>query len=132
MSNMPTIIRQVSALNGDQLPFISAFCNSPAVIRPFPSSSTAFKTQIELVQTNFLTRKRIILRNILKMGIMCIVDIDISWLYVTRQISTSAKEVARFQRFFPNPSWLTSGRTSGHQNFVSIFPGINNCLKAKC
>ena len=25
----------------------------------------------------------------------------------------------------------TSGRTSGHQNLVSIFPGIDDCLKAK-
>ena len=32
---------------------------------------------------------------------------------------------------FHNLSWLMSGRTSGHQNLVSIFPGINNCLKAK-
>ena len=29
---------------------------------------------------------------------------------------------------FLNPSWLTSERTSGHQNLVSIFPGIDNCL----
>ena len=33
-----------------------------------------------------------------------------------------------YSSFFPNPSWLTSGRTSGHQNLVSIFPGIDNCL----
>ena len=26
---------------------------------------------------------------------------------------------------------LTSEGTSGHQNLVSIFPGINNCLEAK-
>ena len=50
---------------------------------------------------------------------------------VQRQNSTTAEEVARFQRLFPNPSWLMSGRTSGHQNLVSIFPGIDNCLKAK-
>ena len=50
---------------------------------------------------------------------------------VRRQDSTTAEEVARFQRLFPNPSWLTSGRTSGHQNLVSIFPGIDDCLKAK-
>ena len=48
---------------------------------------------------------------------------------VRRQNSTTAEEVARFQRLFPNLSWLMSGRTSGHQNLVSIFPGIDNCLK---
>ena len=37
-----------------------------------------------------------------------------------------AEEVARFQRLFPNLSWLTSGRTSSHQNLVSIFPGTDN------
>ena len=31
---------------------------------------------------------------------------------VRRQNSTKAEEVARFQRLFPNPSWLMSGRTS--------------------
>ena len=36
-----------------------------------------------------------------------------------------------FQRVFPNPSWLMSGGTSGHQNPVSIFPWIDNCLLAK-
>ena len=46
------------------------------------------------------------------------------------RIQLSAEKVARFQRFFPNPGWLMSGRTSGHQNFVSIFPGIDNCLEA--
>ena len=48
---------------------------------------------------------------------------------VRRQNSTTAEEIARFQCLFPNPSWLMSGRTSGHQNLVSIFPGINNCLR---
>ena len=33
-----------------------------------------------------------------------------------------------FQRLFPNPSWLTSGRTSGHQKLVATFPWIDNCL----
>ena len=56
------------------------------------------------------------------------------WLYksmVRRQNSTTAEELARFQRLFPIPSWLMSGRTSGHQNLVSIFPEIDNCLEAK-
>ena len=48
---------------------------------------------------------------------------------VRRQKSTSAEEVARFRRLFPNLSWLSSGRTSGHQNLISIFPWIDNCLK---
>ena len=47
---------------------------------------------------------------------------------VRRQNSTTAEEIARFQRLFPNPSWLTSERTSGHQNLVSIFPGIDSCV----
>ena len=57
------------------------------------------------------------------------------YIMVRRQNSTTAEVDARFQRLFPdfpNPSWLTSGRTSGHQNLISIFPGIDNCLKAKC
>ena len=33
--------------------------------------------------------------------------------YGTEQNSTTAEEVARFQRLFPNLSLLTSGRTSG-------------------
>ena len=38
---------------------------------------------------------------------------------------------ARFQRLFSNPGGLMSGRTSAHQNLVSLFPGIDNCLKTK-
>ena len=53
-------------------------------------------------------------------------------MVVRMQISTTAEKVARFQRHFPNPSWLTSGITSGHQNLVSIFQRIDNCLKVKC
>ena len=36
----------------------------------------------------------------------------------------------RFQRLFPNLSWLMSGRTSrsSHQKLVQTFPWINNCL----
>ena len=48
---------------------------------------------------------------------------------VQRQNSTSAKEVARFQRLFLNPSWLTlGGRTSSHQKLAPTFPWIDNCL----
>ena len=50
---------------------------------------------------------------------------------IRRQNSTTAEENARFQRLFPNLRWLTSGRTSGHQNLVSIFLGIDNRLNAK-
>ena len=28
----------------------------------------------------------------------------------------------------PNPSWLTSGRTSGQQKLVPTFPWMDNCL----
>ena len=51
---------------------------------------------------------------------------------VRRQNSTTAEELARIQHLFSNPSWLTLGRPSGHQNLVSIFSGIDNCLKSKC
>ena len=39
--------------------------------------------------------------------------------------STSAEEVAWFQRLIPNPSWLASGRISDHQKLVSTFPMID-------
>ena len=60
-------------------------------------------------------------------------DIYSTPMEVRRQISTTAEEVTRIQILFPYPSWLTSGRTFGHQNLVliSIFPEIDNCLKAK-
>ena len=57
--------------------------------------------------------------------------VNCSCVKVRRQNSTTAEELARLQRLFPNPSWLMSGRTSGHQNRISIFSGIDNCLKAK-
>ena len=47
---------------------------------------------------------------------------------VQKRNSTSAEEVARFQHLFPNPSWLMSGRTSGHQKIVPTFLWIDNCL----
>ena len=47
---------------------------------------------------------------------------------VRRQNSTSAEEVARFQRLFPNPSWFMSGKTSGHQKLVPTIPSIDDCL----
>ena len=49
-------------------------------------------------------------------------------IYVYRRNSTSAEEVDRFQRLFHNPSWLTPGKTSGHQKLVPTFPWIYNCL----
>ena len=41
---------------------------------------------------------------------------------------TTAEEVSRFQRLFPNPSWLVWGRASRHQKFAPTFPWIDNCL----
>ena len=41
---------------------------------------------------------------------------------VRRRNSTSAEEVSRFQRLFPNSSWLTPARTSGHQLECSTTP----------
>ena len=52
---------------------------------------------------------------------------------VRRQNSTSAEEVARFKRLFPNPSWLAPRRTSGHPKLVPTFPWIYNYLMVtKC
>ena len=48
--------------------------------------------------------------------------------------STTAEEVSRFQRLFPNPSWLVNsswlvwGRASRHQKLAPTFPWIDNCL----
>ena len=42
--------------------------------------------------------------------------------------STSAEEVSRFQRLFPNPSWLVWGRASRYQKLAPTFPGIDSCL----
>ena len=51
---------------------------------------------------------------------------------VRRWNSTSAEEVARL-RLFSNPSWLTSGRTYGHQKLVPTMSWIDNCLMVtKC
>ena len=42
--------------------------------------------------------------------------------------STTSEEVSRFQRLFPNPSWLVWGKASRHQNLAPTFPRIDNCL----
>ena len=42
--------------------------------------------------------------------------------------STTAREVSRFQRLFPNPSWLVWGRAFQHQKLAPTFPWIDNCL----
>ena len=42
---------------------------------------------------------------------------------IRRQNSTTAVELARFQCLFPNPSWLTTGRTSGHQTLFKYSQG---------
>ena len=38
------------------------------------------------------------------------------------------KRSSRFQRLFPNPSWLVWGRASRHQKLAPTFPGIDSCL----
>ena len=55
-------------------------------------------------------------------------DPNFAGFRVRKRNSTSAGEVARFQRLFANLSWITSGRTSGQQTLVPTFPWINNCL----
>ena len=58
-------------------------------------------------------------------------DLNATIIMVWRQNSTSAEEVIRFQSIFPSselPSWLTSGRTFGHQKLAPTFPWIDNCL----
>ena len=37
-------------------------------------------------------------------------------------------KVSRFQRLFPNPSWLVWGRASRHQKLAPTFPWLDNCL----
>ena len=59
------------------------------------------------------------------LGFYLFVIIDNINYTVRRQNSTCLEEVAKFQRFFPNPSWLTSGRTSGHQKLIPTFPWMN-------
>ena len=38
------------------------------------------------------------------------------------------KRSSRFQRLFPNPSWLVWGRASRYQKLAPTFPGIDSCL----
>ena len=66
-----------------------------------------------------------------------IINDSIEWVTsVRRWNSTSAEEDARFQRLFPNPSWLTSGRTPGRQKLITTFQRIDidirQTLKAGC
>ena len=44
------------------------------------------------------------------------------------EIQLPLKRSSRFQRLFPNPSWLVWGRASRHQKLAPIFPGIDSCL----
>ena len=50
------------------------------------------------------------------------VDRYLKKIMVRRRNSTSTEEVARFQHLFPNPSWLTAGRTSSHKKTHSSIP----------
>ena len=42
--------------------------------------------------------------------------------------STTAEEVSRLQRLFPNPSWLVWGRAAHHQKLTPTFPWIGRHL----
>ena len=44
------------------------------------------------------------------------------------EIQLPLKRSSRFQRLFPNPSWLVWGRASRHQKLATTFPGIDSCL----
>ena len=44
------------------------------------------------------------------------------------EIQLPLKRSSRFQRLFPNPSWLVWGRGSRHQKLAPTFPGIDSCL----
>ena len=46
------------------------------------------------------------------------------------EIQLPLKRSSRFQRLFPNPSWLVWGRTSRYQKLAPTFPGIDSCLMA--
>ena len=44
------------------------------------------------------------------------------------EIQLPLKRSSRFQRLFPNPSWLVRGRASRHQKLAPTFSGIDSCL----
>ena len=44
------------------------------------------------------------------------------------EIQLPLKRFSRFQRLFPNPSWLVWGRASRHQKLAPTFPGIDSCF----
>ena len=44
------------------------------------------------------------------------------------EIQHPLKRSSRFQRLFPNPSWLVWGRASRYQKLAPTFPGIDSCL----
>ena len=44
------------------------------------------------------------------------------------EIQLPLKRSSRFQRLFPNPSWLVWGRASRHQKLAPTFTGIDSCL----
>ena len=68
----------------------------------------------------------------------CFVSISFLWAFISPRTLESGgteaenqlplKRSSRFQRFFPNPSWLVWGRASRYQKLPPTFPGIDSCL----
>ena len=57
--------------------------------------------------------------------------VTFSWMEAVRyeaEIHLPLRRSSRFQRLFPNPSWLVWGRASCHQKLAPTFPGIDSCL----
>ena len=54
--------------------------------------------------------------------------VDLLLLCTEVEIQLPLKRSSRFQRLFPNPSWLVWGRASRHQKLAPTFPGIDSCL----
>ena len=59
---------------------------------------------------------------------LVIVGFNIFNIGTEAEIQLPLKRSSRFQRLFPNPSWLVWGRASRHQKLAPTFPGIDSCL----
>ena len=71
----------------------------------------------------FVTGTRLIIWSLLIMWSLLII-----WSLLIMWSLLPLKRSSRFQRLFPNPSWLVWGRASRHQKLAPTFPGIDSCL----
>ena len=84
----------------------------------------SFKVRLQCGDRNFedIRRKNIIAK------IWYVDGYDGSYYGTEAEIQLLLKRSSRFQRLFPNPSWLVWGRASRHQKLAPTFPGIDSCL----